>query len=123
VFVVVALASVWKTSDQLGLSTWWLGPRGRPNSVLVQLLPFVPPMLMLIATLSRVRQLPWFGLAASLSIVVMGLFDLRPFVGLGMIEIAIGVSAAVVSLASLTGVYRADAAPVAEQAAAPALTS
>jgi hypothetical protein len=53
----------------------------------------------------------------------MGLFDLQPFVGLGMIEIAIGVSAAVVSLASLTGVYRAEAAPVAEQDAAPALSS
>jgi hypothetical protein len=123
VFVMVALASVWKTSDQPGLSTWWLGPRGRPNSVLVQVLPFVPPVLMLLATLNHVRRLPWFGLAASLSIVVMGMFDLQPFVGLGVIEIAIGVAAAMVSLASLTGMYRPDSEPNAVPAATPVAPS
>ena len=110
VLVVVALGSVWKTSDQLGLSTWWLGPRGRPNSLVVQLLPFVPAVLMVLGAINHVKYLPWFGLGASALVVVTGLFDLDRVVGLGIVEIAIGVAAAVVSLVSLTGVYRVDRA-------------
>src|SRR5262245_20292217 len=72
ILVVVALGAVWKTSDQLGLSTWWLGPRGAPNSLIVQLLPFLPAVLMVLAAINHVRYVPWFGLAASVLIVVVG---------------------------------------------------
>lgn len=106
VLVVVALASVWKTSDQLGLSTWWLGPRGDPRPVPVRLLPFLPAVLMILAAINHVRRLAWWGLAASAAIVVTGVFDLDRVVRLGLLEIAIGVAAAVVSLASLAGTYR-----------------
>jgi hypothetical protein len=110
VLVVVALGSVWKTSDQLGLSTWWLGPRGRPNSLAVQLLPFLPAVLMVLAAINHVKHLPWFGLGASALVILTGLFDLDRVVGLAIVEIAIGVAAAIVSLVSLTGVYRVDPA-------------
>jgi hypothetical protein len=108
--VVVGLGCVWKTSDQLGLSTWWLGPRGEPRSIVVQLLPFVPGVLMVLAAINHVRFLPWFGLAAAGLIVLTGLFDVVRFTGLGLLEIAIGVAAAVVSLVSLAGMYRKDPA-------------
>jgi hypothetical protein len=108
--VVVALGCVWKTSDQLGLSTWWLGPRGEPRPIVVQLLPFVPGVLMVLAAINHVRFLPWFGLAAAGLIVLTGLFDVVRFTGLGVLEIAIGVAAAVVSLVSLAGMYRRDPA-------------
>ena len=106
--VVVGLACVWKTSDQLGLSTWWLGPRGDPNSIIIQLLPFIPPVLMVLLSINHVRYLPWFGLAASGLVVLVGVFDVVRFRGLGLLEIAIGVAAAVVSLVSLVGMYRND---------------
>ena len=108
--VVVGLGCVWKTSDQLGLSTWWLGPRGDPHSIVVQLLPFAPAVLMVLAAINHVRYLPWFGLAASGLVVLTGLFDVVRFTGLGVLEIAIGVAAAVVSLVSLAGMYRTDPA-------------
>ena len=114
--VVVGLACVWKTSDQLGLSTWWLGPRGEPHSIVIQLLPFIPAVLMTLAAVNHVRYLPWFGLVASGLVVLTGLFDVVRFTGLGALEIAIGVAAAVVSLVSLAGMYRADEAAVAEPA-------
>ena len=107
--VVVALGCVWKTSDQLGLSTWWLGPRGEPHSIVIQLLPFVPAVLMVLAAINHLRYLPWYGLAASSLIVLTGVFDVVRFTGLGLLEIAIGIAAAVVSLVSLTGMYRTDA--------------
>jgi hypothetical protein len=111
--VVVALGCVWKTSDQLGLSTWWLGPRGEPRSIIVQLLPFVPGVLMLLAAINHMRYLPWLGLVASGLVMLTGLFDVVRFTGLGLLEIAIGVAAAVVSLVSLAGMYRTDPARVA----------
>ena len=114
--VVVGLGCVWKTSDQLGLSTWWLGPRGEPHSIVVQLLPFVPPVLMVLAALNHIRYLPWFGLAASAMVVLTGMFDVVRFTGLGLLEIAIGVAAAVVSLVSLAGMYRKDGTIAAEPA-------
>ena len=106
--VVVGLGCVWKTSDQLGLSTWWLGPRGEPHSIVLQMLPFVPPVLMVLAAINHVRYLPWLGLAASILVVLMGLFDIVRFTGLGALEVAIGVAAAIVSLVSLAGMYRKD---------------
>jgi hypothetical protein len=107
---VVGLGCVWKTSDQLGLSTWWLGPRGEPHSIVVQLLPFVPAVLMVLAAINHVRYLPWFGLAASGLIVLTGVFDVVRFTGLGVLEIAIGAATAVVSLVSVAGMYRKDPA-------------
>ena len=121
--VVVGLGCVWKTSDQLGLSTWWLGPRGEPHSIVIQLLPFVPPVLMVLAAINHVRYLPWFGLAASGLVVLTGLFDVVRFTGLGALEIAIGVAAGVVSLVSLAGVYRIDMTPAVEPAVADASAS
>ena len=106
--VVVGLGCVWKTSDQLGLATWWLGPRGEPHSIVIQMLPFVPAVLMVLAAINHVRYLPWFGLLASILIVLMGVFDIVRFTGLGALEVAIGVAAAVVSLVSLAGMYRND---------------
>jgi hypothetical protein len=104
--VLLAMAAVWRTSDQLGLSTWWLGPRGRPNSLVVQLLPFVPAVLMVLASINHVKYVPWYGTAASVLLIVAGLFDLSRVVGLGILEIAIGGAALVVSLVSLSGMYR-----------------
>jgi len=48
-------------------------------------------------------------LAASSLIVLTGVFDVVRFTGLGLLEIAIGIAAAVVSLVSLAGMYRPDA--------------
>jgi hypothetical protein len=107
--VVVGLGCVWKTSDQLGLSTWWLGPRGEPHSIVIQLLPFVPGVLRVLAAINHLRYLPWYGLAASGLIMLTGVFDVVRFTGLGLLEIAIGIAAAVVSLVSLAGMYRTDA--------------
>lgn len=105
--VAAALAAVWNTSVQLGLATWWLGPRSSPQPIVVRLLPFVPPLLMLLATINQVRRLGWLGLVAAGSIGVVGIVDLGYVRRLGVVEIAIAVAAAAVSVASFSGTYRA----------------
>jgi hypothetical protein len=104
--VAAALAAVWNTSVQLGLATWWLGPRSSPQPVFVRLLPFVPPLLMLLGTINQVRRLGWFGLLSAASIGVVGIIDLGYVRRLGLVEIAIAVAAAAASIATFSGTYR-----------------
>ncbi len=104
--VAVAIGSVWKTSDQLGMSTWWLGPRGAPRPRLVQILPFAPAVVMLLLAVNHVRHLAWAGVLSATLVIAVGVVDLGYALELALLEIAIGVAALVVSLASLTGTYR-----------------
>jgi hypothetical protein len=104
--VAVAQGAVWKTSDQLGMSTWWLGPRGAPRPVAVQLMPFLPAVVMVLAAANRVRFLAWWGVVCAALVAAVGVADLGVMDELGWVEIAIGAAALLVSLASFTGSYR-----------------
>lgn len=107
--VVLAFAAVWNVSVQLGLSTWWLGPRGAPQPRVIQLAPFVAPVLMVLGTINNVRWLGWLGLAASSVLAAVGLGDLGRVGSIAATELAIAGAAAVISAASLTGTFRAPA--------------
>lgn len=107
--VVVGLAAVWNASVQLGLSTWWLGPRGDPRPRVIQLSPFVAPLLMVLATINNARWLGLHGLAASGVLLAVGVVDLGRVTSIAVTELLIAAAAAAVSLASLTGTYRAPA--------------
>ncbi len=111
--VFVAFTAVWKSSRELGLSTWWLGPVGEPQPVVVMLLPFVAPVGMLLATFNNVRWLPWAGLVASAGTAAIGIADLDRVLRLGLVEVAIAGAAAAVSVASFGGRYRKPEAAVA----------
>lgn len=106
VFVFLALTGVWKASQELGLATWWLGPFSDPNSPALRLLPFYAPTAMVVVSLSNLRWLPFAGLGASAVTIVIGLLDLGEVRRLGLVELAIGGTAAAFSLLSLTAMYR-----------------
>jgi len=104
--VAVAFGSVWKTSDQLGLSTWWLGPRAEPQPLVVQILPFVPAALMVLAAINNIRRLPWLGLGASALVLAVGVADLGRVAGIAAVELVVAAAAIVVTVASFTGMLR-----------------
>lgn len=106
--VAASLAAIWNTSERLGLSTWWLGPRGDPMPVVVRLLPFVAPALMIVAVASNVRWLWRWGVGAALVTAGVGVGDIDGFSGLAGLELGVAAAALVVSLASTTGTYRVD---------------
>lgn len=106
VAVILAFAAVWNASVQLGLSTWWLGPRGDPQPRVVQAVPFVAPVLMVLATINDVRWLAWYGLAAAGVLAAVGAGDLGRVGSIAATELAIAGAAAAISAASLTGTYR-----------------
>lgn len=108
--VVLAFAAVWNASVQLGLSTWWLGPRGEPKARWVQVSPFVAPVLMVLGTINHIRWLGWWGLGASAVLSVYAIVDFGRVSSIAVAELLIAGLAAAVSIASLTGTYRADPA-------------
>ena len=113
--VIVAFAAVWNTSVQLGLSTWWLGARSQPQPQLVRLSPFVVPALMCIATFNNVRWLAYLGLTAAAATAVFGIGDLGRVAEIAVLELTIAGLAATVSIASLSGTYRAADVPTASR--------
>jgi hypothetical protein len=111
--VILAFAAIWNTSVQLGLSTWWLGPRADPQPRPIRLSPFIGPALMLLGTINQVKWLAWFGLAASGVLAGYGIADLGRVSSIAAVELIVAGLAAIASLASLSGTYRSDPAAVA----------
>jgi hypothetical protein len=111
VAVVVALAAVWGTSRQLGLSTWWLGPVADPRPLFVSLLPFVPPLAVIAAAATRQRHVPWLGLGAAALLAVIAAADLGRAPGLAVLQLVIAACGALVAVAGTAGTYRSAPAP------------
>jgi hypothetical protein len=105
----IAWSGVWKVSRELGVATWWLGPDGAPQPILVTLLPFVAPVVMVVLALNNVRRLPLYGLVAAASSAVIGIVDLWYVRRLGVVEIAIAAAGAAVAVAGIGGTYRRPA--------------
>lgn len=107
--VFVGFIAVWKTSRELGLSTWWLGPIGEPASPILALVPFVAPVAMILLAVNNVRWLPWFGLAASALITVVATFDIDRVPRLAVVEFAIAGAGALTAIGGLSGRCRNEA--------------
>lgn len=107
VAIILAMAAIWNASSQLGLATWWLGPRGDRMPIIVNLLPFVGPVAMIVAILNNVRYLPWCGVIAAAPIVVLAIVDLGRVPSVARFELGIGVAAALGTVLSMLGTYRA----------------
>ena len=109
--VFVALIAVWKTSTELGMTTWWLGPLGDPMPAVVRMLPYVPPTLMAVIALNNVRFVPYAGLAASAILFAIAAADLGRVPRIALVELAIALAGLLVSVAGFSGRYRAAPTP------------
>ena len=101
--VFVGYIAVWKTSRELGLNTWWLGPMGDPAGWYVSMLPFLAPVAMILLAVNNAKGLPWFGLAAAAWCALVGVLDLGKVVRLGLVELAIAGAAALAAIGSISG--------------------
>jgi hypothetical protein len=104
--VVLGLGAVWYTSRTLGLSTWWLGPETAPRLFLVSVVPFVLPVAATVLIIRNRQFLPFAGLLAAAGTAAVGAGDITRIPGLAAIEIALAIAGALVSVASLAGMYR-----------------
>lgn len=103
---LAAYLAVWKASEELGLATWWLGPRSDPQPVVVRLVPFVVTAALGILAAANVPRMPVIGLVGSATLAAIAVPDLSRSTGLATVEFAIAAAVLLVSAASFTGTYR-----------------
>ena len=104
--VFVAYLAVWKASEELGIATWWLGPRTSPQPVFIRLIPFLVAAVFGILASYNVRRVPVFGLVGAVLLAAIAFPDLSRSTGLTVIEFAIAGAVLLVSLASFAGAYQ-----------------
>jgi hypothetical protein len=107
-----AYAAVWQASVQLGIATWWVGPRSQPTPAVVRMIPFLLALAVVLPIAYNRRHLHRVGLVGAMFAVVIALPDLNRSVGLAVVELAIAASLALVSAMSATGVARPAGSPV-----------
>jgi hypothetical protein len=108
---ILGFASVWKSSRTMGLSTWWLGPAAEPRSIVIQMIPFVVPVLLVIAGGRHARFLPWWGILGSLVLGGIAVGDLGRFQQLAAVELVIANAVLFISIASFAGLLHGRSEP------------
>ncbi len=104
--VFVAYLAVWKATEELGIATWWLGPRSNPQPLIIRLIPFFVAALFGILASYNVPRMPIIGLIGAAALTAIAVPDLSRSAGLAVIEFAIAGAVVLVSAASFTGMYR-----------------
>ena len=101
-----AYSAVWQASVQIGIGTWWLGPRAQPTSVLVRVLPFVLCIAMALCALYNVTRLLRVSMLGVALAALIAVPDFSRSVGLGVAELVIACLVGLVVAAATTGRYR-----------------
>lgn len=101
-----AYAAVWKTSEEIGIGTWWLGPRAQPQPIFVRILPFAITLLLGMLAVYNVRRTAWLSTAGALLLAIGAVFDMSRSGGLAAIEFAIAGSMLLVSIGAAFGAIR-----------------
>ena len=98
-----AFASVWKASEEIGIGTWWLGPRSQKQPTFIRIVPFALCILVIVVAMYNVRRLSLVSTLASLGVAAIAAGDISRSGGLAAVEFAIALAVLLVSMASLTG--------------------
>ena len=104
--VLGGFGAIWQATRIAGIAPWWLGPETNLRSVFVIALPFIAPMLAVVAGAVGLRMACFVGIAASLVTASFALGDLH-FPGLAVVEAVLGGCGLLISVAGLGGRMRA----------------
>jgi hypothetical protein len=104
--VVFAYSTVWKTSVELGIGTWWLGARSSPQPIYIRLIPFAVAIGFGLLSTYPIRRLPLINTFGALVFVAIAIPDFSRSIGLASIELVIAGAILLVALGSFTGVVK-----------------
>jgi hypothetical protein len=111
-------AGVWQASVQIGIGTWWIGPRAQPTHTVVKLIPFFLTLSLGLLVAYNVRLIVRWSAVGVAAAALISIPDFSRSTGLGVAEAIIAGLLGIITLASLSGRYR-----VADQQQATASTS
>jgi len=106
--VVFTYSAMWKTSVELGIGTWWLGPRSSPQPFFVRLIPFAVAIVFGLLSSYPLKRMPVINVCGALAMAAIAVPDFSRSVGLATIELAIAGAVLLVALGSFTGVVKTD---------------
>lgn len=101
-----AYAAVWQASVQLGIATWWVGPRSQPTPTMIRMIPFILSIAAGLFVVYNVRWLSRFNLGFASASILIALPDFSRSVGLAVVEVMISGAVIVLAIGSMTGRYR-----------------
>ena len=90
-------------SRSVGKSTWWLGPESNPTFPILWALPFLMPVVSIIAVLRLPRIAGYIGIGCSLVLAGVAIGDIAGSPGVAIIEGIVAVSALFIAIATLAG--------------------
>jgi hypothetical protein len=105
--IVVGLGTVVGASEVVGRQVWWLGDDGRRAPIFVLVLPVIAPMVTMVAAVNNRRWVPYASCVAALTTLLTAWGDRDRSPGAALVELALGVAAALLSAATFAGRYRA----------------
>jgi hypothetical protein len=106
VAILVALGTVAGASEIVGRQVWWLGDDGRRAPIFVVVLPAIAPIATIVAAVNNRRWVPYASCVAALTTLLTAWGDRHRSPGAAVVELALGIAAALVSAASFSGRYR-----------------
>jgi protein-S-isoprenylcysteine O-methyltransferase Ste14 len=101
--VTAALTCAAIASRSVGKSTWWLGPESNPTFALLWALPFLMPVVSIVAILRLPRIAGYVGIGCSLVLAGVAIGDIAGSPGIAIIEGITAVSALFIAIATLAG--------------------
>ncbi len=101
-----AYAAVWQASVQLGIGTWWIGPRADPTPTLLRLVPFLVCLAMILCVVYGLRRLPTIGVTLGLGLAAFAIPDLTRSTSLAVTELVVAALLVIVSASARTGLVR-----------------
>jgi hypothetical protein len=105
-FGIASFIAIWVSSRNTGLSTWWLGPETEPRFIVINLLPFVAPVIVCLACQFALRRLPWIGIAGALVTAAIAVGDISRVPGYAAAEFIVAAGGLLSSSACFAGVLR-----------------
>jgi hypothetical protein len=101
-----AYAAIWQASVQIGIGTWWVGPRAQPTPTLVRVLPSLLTISIALCAIYNVPRLVRLSAMGVLLSAIVAVPDFSRSISLGVAELIIAGMLGLVTVAALTGRYR-----------------
>jgi hypothetical protein len=101
-----AYAAIWQASVQIGISTWWIGPRAQPTNVAIRLIPFVLVLVVALCVIYNTAKLLRSSFIGVLLCAAIALPDFSRSTGLAVAELVIPVMLGLVTAAAMSGRYQ-----------------
>ena len=106
VIAFFAYAAIWQASVEIGIGTWWIGPRAQPTHTVVRVLPSLLSISMAMCAIYNVPRLLRVSAAGVVLATCLAIPDFSRSIGLGVAELVIAGLLGLVTAAALSGRYR-----------------